>query len=154
VLGEEVRTTRAVEAEDVVARARGDFRGGARRQLEMGNMVDGGVDAVLLAPVMDEAVDPLVVRRNEVTSLDDFERLGVGQRRRDERRADHRRQAQAAGNRAGPPEKAAPRDSHTTRVSSFTHNSLLFLYVFANPLFWFTFPSRDVNRAARRLRAL
>src|SRR5215467_4479699 len=116
-----MRAARAVEAEDVVPGAGRHLGGGARRQLEMGNVVDRGVDAVLLAPVADEAVEPFVVLGHEMAPLQDLERLGVGERRRHEGRGDEWRQARRAGGDTALLDESPPVDARFVGLSSLTH---------------------------------
>ena len=65
-------------AEDVVPTPGRDLRLGARRELSEVDVVDLHVRVVLVAPVLRVGlVEPDVVRRHEVTPLDDLERVLV-----------------------------------------------------------------------------
>ena len=61
----------AVLLDDVVATPGGHFGGHPGRQVVGGDVVDGGVNVVLRAPVLHEPVDPSVVGRHEVAPLED-----------------------------------------------------------------------------------
>ena len=65
----EPRQDRRAVVDDVVARACGELRGHARRQLEVGDVVDPHFDAVLVSPLFRELVEPGVVRGNEMAPL-------------------------------------------------------------------------------------
>src|SRR5262249_61695729 len=73
-----VRAARAVEGENVVSRLGGDFGRGAGRELKVRDVIDRNSDAVLLAPILSEGIEPAVVLGNEMTPLQDFEGLGLG----------------------------------------------------------------------------
>src|SRR5262249_43995218 len=122
VLGVEMRSARSVEAEDVVPGVGGDLCGGARRQLEMRDVVDGHGNAVLLTPVLGEAVDPPVVFGDEVAPLKDLQGLGRSKGGRHERRRECRRQAGRPGNGARRLQEVPSRDG-SLLVSSVSHRT-------------------------------
>src|SRR5262249_19529995 len=128
MLGVEMRSARSVEAEDVVPGAGGDLGGGARRQLQMRDVVDGHADAVLLTPVLREAVDPPVVFGAEVAPLKNLQRLGRRKGGAHERRRECRRQAGRPGNGARRLQEVSTRDG-TLFVSSVSHRTTPFCYV-------------------------
>src|SRR5262249_29722936 len=110
-------SARSVEAEYVVPGAGGDLGGGARRQLEMRDVVDGHGNAVLLTPVLGEAVDPPVVFGDEVAPLKDLQRLGGSEGVRHERR-----QARRPCNGARRLQEVPSRDG-SLLVSSVSHRT-------------------------------
>ena len=77
VLVVETREDRADEVDQVVPGARGEFRGDPGRQLEVRNPVDPHLDAVRIAPLLHEVVEPRVVRGNEVAPLKNAERRAL-----------------------------------------------------------------------------
>jgi hypothetical protein len=118
ILDVEVRAG-AEKAEQIMARASRSLRRGSRRQLQMGDVVDGDLNAVLLAPVPDEGVEPLVVGWDVIAQLDDLERLVRGPGASDERGRERRRQPGQRQALAGIRQKSAPRDA--TRVIPCFH---------------------------------
>src|SRR5439155_19325555 len=68
----------AHEVDDVVTRSGRVLRGDAGGQLEMRNAVDPDLDAVLGSPLLDDLVEPYVVRRHEVTPLKDTQDSAPG----------------------------------------------------------------------------
>src|SRR5439155_22399433 len=77
VLVVETREDRADEVDQVVPGARGEFRGDPGRQLEVRHPVDPYLDAVRIAPLLHEVVEPRVVRGNEVAPLKNAERRAL-----------------------------------------------------------------------------
>ena len=72
-----VRRRRREELEQVVAALSSHFRGGPGWKFGQVDVIDPNLGVVRLAPTLDvHVVEPLVVRRHEVTPLDDAERSG------------------------------------------------------------------------------
>src|SRR6185437_12655334 len=61
---------------------------------------------VLSAPVLRELVEPFIEGGDEVTPLDDRQRLGLGQGTRDERRRQHRSGARGGESKSRAPQKS------------------------------------------------
>ena len=100
-----------------------NLRRGARRFLEVRNMIDSDGDAVLFSPVLREAIEPGIELGNEVTPLQYFQRLGLGQGGRHERRRERRCEACSPCSDARCLEEIASRDGTILFVSSGSHRA-------------------------------
>jgi len=83
---------------------------GARGDVLHGNVVDGDRDAILLAPVRGELVEPFVEGRDEMAPLHHRQRLALGERARDERLRhlgrEHRRDTDTSALEEAPPRRS------------------------------------------------
>src|SRR5262249_181306 len=75
----QVRAPRALEAQHVVSGLGGDLGRGAGREFKVRDVINRNGDAVLLAPILGEGIEPGVVLGNEMAPLQDFEGLGLGE---------------------------------------------------------------------------
>src|SRR6266498_533577 len=122
MLLEQVRPTKAVEHDQVMSGPRRNLRRGACRFLEVRNVIDSDGDAVLLSPVLREAIEPGIELGHEMAPLDDLQRLGLSKGSRDERRRERRRQAGRPRNGARRLQEVPSRDG-SLLVSSVSHRT-------------------------------
>src|SRR5262249_42528757 len=121
---EQVRPTEAAEHDQVVPGPRCNLRRGAGRQFEVWNVIDGDGDAVLLAPLPREAVEPGIELGYEMAPLEEPQCLGLSQGGRHERRREHRRQPDS-GDDARCPQKFSSRHGTFLFVPCRFHRTAL-----------------------------
>src|SRR5262249_26035925 len=121
-LVEKAHRSNSVEHDQVTSGTCRNLRRGACRFLEVRNVIDSDGDAVLLAPVLREAVEPGIELGYEMAPLDDLQRLGLSKGSRDERRGECRRQAGRSCNGARRLQEVPSRDG-SLFVSSVSHRT-------------------------------
>src|SRR5262249_49336733 len=87
----------------------------------MRDVIDRDGNAVLLSPIFGEAIEPSVILWDEMTPLQDSERLGLGERGRYEGRRDYGRQTGSPGSDARGLKEVASRDGTSLFISSQFH---------------------------------
>ena len=68
----QVRASRSIEGKNVVSGSRRNLSRGARRYLQMRDVINGYGDAVLLAPLRCKTIEPFIVLRHEMAPLEDL----------------------------------------------------------------------------------
>ena len=68
----QMRAARSTVGKNVMSSSRRNLGRGARRQLQMGDVINGYGDAVLLAPLRCKTIEPFIVLRHEMAPLEDL----------------------------------------------------------------------------------
>src|ERR1700757_4182077 len=91
-----MRAARSTVGKNVMSGSSRNLGRGARRQLQMRDVINGYRDAVLLAPLRCKTIEPFIVLRHEMAPLEDLERLGLCKSARHKRRRKRGRQTRSS----------------------------------------------------------